>query len=108
MQRHGGAWSAGSLPRAACRPIRYMLLISDPCFAGGFFRERTGIPNITEAYYRRAYVMPSRQAMTSACEVLLADARSTHVSASLLDGAERSYERATSRQRPTARLESRL
>ena len=46
-------------------PAKHVLLVSDTCFAGDFFRERTGIPDINQAYYRRSYAKRSRQAMTS-------------------------------------------
>jgi len=45
---------------------KHILLISDSCFAGDFFRGDRGIvPNITETIIKKAYQLSSRQAITS-------------------------------------------
>jgi len=45
---------------------KHVLLVSDSCFAGDFFRgNRGGIPEITDALIKKAYQRESRQAITS-------------------------------------------
>jgi len=69
-------WLASDRIRRAVAHMkaRHVLLISDSCFAGDFFRERKALPIIDEAYYRRAYARRSRQAMTSGGVEPVADA----------------------------------
>jgi caspase domain-containing protein/uncharacterized protein DUF1566 len=45
---------------------KHILLISDSCFAGDFFRgERGKLPEVTEKVIKKAYKLSSRQAITS-------------------------------------------
>ena len=44
---------------------RHVLLISDSCFSGEFFRGGGGVPEIADDYVRRAFAKRSRQALTS-------------------------------------------
>ncbi|MEE8397722.1 MAG: SUMF1/EgtB/PvdO family nonheme iron enzyme [Desulfobacterales bacterium] len=45
---------------------KHILLISDSCFAGDFFRGKRGkMPEVTEKVIRRAYELTSRQVITS-------------------------------------------
>jgi hypothetical protein len=45
---------------------KHILLISDSCFAGDFFRGRRGkLPEVTEKVIKKAYQLSSRQAITS-------------------------------------------
>lgn len=45
---------------------KHILLVSDSCFAGDFFRgSRGGIPEVTDAVIKKAYIRASRQAITS-------------------------------------------
>ena len=45
---------------------KHILLISDSCFAGDFFRGHRGkLPKVTEAVIKKAYQLSSRQAITS-------------------------------------------
>jgi len=45
---------------------KHVLLVSDSCFAGDFFRgNRGGIPEITDVLIKKAYQRESRQAITS-------------------------------------------
>jgi len=45
---------------------KHILLISDSCFAGDFFRGHRGkLPDITETVIKKAYQLSSRQAITS-------------------------------------------
>jgi len=61
-------WIACSKIKSYLRaiPARHVLLISDSCFAGDFFRgSRGNPPKITDAYEREAFKKNSRQAITS-------------------------------------------
>ncbi len=45
---------------------RHILLVSDSCFSGDFFRgSRAGLPTIDDAFLKRAYSRSSRQAISS-------------------------------------------
>ena len=45
---------------------RHVLLVSDSCFSGDFFRgSRAGLPTINDAFLKRAYTRSSRQAISS-------------------------------------------
>ncbi|OCC14196.1 serine/threonine kinase [Dissulfuribacter thermophilus] len=45
---------------------KHILLVSDSCFAGDFFRGHRGkLPEVTEKVIRKAWELPSRQAITS-------------------------------------------
>jgi uncharacterized caspase-like protein len=49
----------------ACK-ARHILLVSDSCFAGDFFRGgREKLPEITDDYVKKAYDLAARQAITS-------------------------------------------
>jgi formylglycine-generating enzyme required for sulfatase activity len=61
-------WISNSRIRALIRsmPARAVLLVSDSCFAGDFFRgERSVPPPIDDAYVREAMRKKARQALTS-------------------------------------------
>ena len=60
------------LPNAAVRgylremKCSHVLLVSDSCFSGDLLDEQRGeLPQITDAYFRRAYEMQARQVLTS-------------------------------------------
>ena len=61
-------WIANAKVKSYLRAMkaRHVLLISDSCFSGDFFRGSRGAsPSITDAYIRSAFGKNSRQALTS-------------------------------------------
>ena len=45
---------------------KHILLVSDSCFSGDFFRGKRGkLPEVTDEVIKRAYKLTSRQAITS-------------------------------------------
>ena len=60
-------WVPNSVTKEIFRAAsaRHILLISDSCFAGDFFREGAAPPQITDAYVQMAFARSSRQALTS-------------------------------------------
>ena len=44
---------------------KHILLISDSCFSGDFFRGYRGLPEVTDKVLKKAYKLTSRQAITS-------------------------------------------
>jgi len=52
--------------RADVIKARHILLVSDSCFSGGFFRGKRGkLPEVTDRMIKKAYRLASRQALTS-------------------------------------------
>jgi len=71
------AWIDNSRIKAYLKAItaRHVLLVSDSCFAGDFFRDAGGVTEqeITDAYVAGAYAKSSRQALTSGGLEVVAD-----------------------------------
>ena len=67
--RNDATWVANTYIRNYLRAnvmkAKHVLLVSDSCFSGDFFSEARVVPEITDAYHRRAYAKTSRQAVTS-------------------------------------------
>ena len=72
-----GRWLPNAAVRGYLRSMKcsHVLLVSDSCFSGDLLDEQRGqLPQITDAYFRRAYQMQARQVLTSGGSEPVSDA----------------------------------